>query len=81
MRVRPWGGAHHKNSNRTDRECCVRCGKTLTASDTVLLELNNADGTYRRETDPAFPESESQGWFAFGATCASRTMSEQAKEE
>lgn len=75
--AKTWDGAHHQNANRTDKECCARCGKEIKGKG-HWLELNSANGSYRDETMPTFPDSESQGWFEFGDDCAKRTLDEQA---
>ena len=80
MSGKKWGGNHHKNANRTDGEFCSRCGKRMTQADPAkMLELNCATGLYRTDEMPRFPAAESQGWFAFGATCAAKTIKEQSQ--
>ena len=77
--AKKWSGAHHKNTNKTDAEYCARCGKKLTGDHVAnSLELNCVTGKYRNGSMPTFPDNESQGHFAFGSTCAVKTLQEQA---
>lgn len=60
------------NSLRKSR--CENCNEELRQGREVWLELNSRTSKWRAETDKEFPEEESQGWFPFGAACATKVL-------
>lgn len=52
---------------RNETHFCERCGDKLDNTKAVWLELSTSTGLY---SATGVPESESQGWFAFGSACA-----------
>ena len=53
---------------------CTRCGELLKADRVVWLELSWATNEYTRPG--IIPEAESQGMWAFGASCAKAALDE-----
>lgn len=56
-------------------ETCSCCGKTLRPMRRVWLELDHRIDCYH-DYELGVPESQSQGWFAFGPDCARRQLVE-----
>jgi hypothetical protein len=63
-----------KKQNKVYCECC---GKELTGKNIQLLELSNTDGMYYANIPQLH---ESQGYFAFGKTCAKNMLAETKKQ-
>jgi hypothetical protein len=55
---------------------CERCGDKLDNTKAVWLELSTQTGRY---SATGVPESESQGWFAFGSACARAVLKNGGK--
>ena len=58
---------------------CGCCGKTLNPMRRVWLELDQRIDCYH-DYEFGVPESESQGWFAFGPDCAAKRLREARDE-
>ena len=56
---------------------CECCGRLLNPAKFVALELDQRDNTFHDFMD--VPENMSQGWFAFGSTCANKKRKEARK--
>lgn len=54
----------------SDTGCCQCCGRRLNPATQVDLELDQRVGEYH--DFGGVPESDSQGWFEFGAACAKK---------
>lgn len=69
------------NDENTNEEMtmgsCECCGRAIRFGTAVWLELDHRVGRYH-DFDLGVPEGMSQGWFAFGATCARREVAAAA---
>ncbi len=59
---------------------CERCGQQLLPGREVWLELSTVTGRYYKPGNIR-PESNSQGVFSFGTTCARKQLAETGKAE
>jgi hypothetical protein len=50
---------------------CMECGRPLRSKDVVMLDMNVLTHQFRKEP---WPESDSQGSFPFGRTCAKKVL-------
>jgi len=55
-------------------ERCLCCGKVLDPNKIKWLELSTNTGLYTDSDVVKVPEEESQGFFAFGITCAAKVV-------
>jgi hypothetical protein len=61
-------GTRYKGIDRPGH--CACCGKKLNPNACIMLELDQRINEYHSQG--GVPESQSQGWFEFGSTCATK---------
>ena len=63
-----------KNTDEQLQDYCERCGEKLDPKTAVWLELSTHTGLFTDPEVALLPESESQGGFAFGKSCAAAVL-------